>query len=96
MVWGARAAADNARAAGFDGVELHGTSGYLPMQFLCSGTNHRSDDYGGSTPNRARFMVACLAAMADAIGSARVGLRLNPATPTTTRRTTTPRHRTPS
>lgn len=72
------AAADNARAAGFDGVELHGTSGYLPMQFLCSGTNHRSDDYGGSTPKRARFMVACLAAMADAIGSARVGLRLNP------------------
>jgi NADPH2 dehydrogenase/N-ethylmaleimide reductase len=71
-------AALNARAAGFDGVELHGTSGYLPMQFLSSGTNRRSDEYGGPAVNRARFAFECLRAMADAIGPGRVGLRLNP------------------
>ncbi len=71
-------AAANAREAGFDGVELHGTSGYLPMQFLCSGTNRRDDDYGGAVANRARFAVECLHAMAQAIGAGRVGLRLNP------------------
>lgn len=73
-----RQAALHARAAGFDGVELHGTSGYLPMQFLSSGTNRRTDHYGGHAANRARFAVECLRAMADAIGSGRVGLRLNP------------------
>ncbi len=71
-------AALNARAAGFDGVELHGTSGYLPMQFLSSTTNHRSDEYGGDAAHRARFAFECLRAMADAIGPGRVGLRLNP------------------
>jgi NADPH2 dehydrogenase/N-ethylmaleimide reductase len=71
-------AAVNARAAGFDGVELHGTSGYLPMQFLSSGTNHRTDAYGGPPAQRARFAFECLAAMAGAIGAGRVGLRLNP------------------
>ena len=73
-----RQAAINARAAGFDGVELHCTSGYLPMQFMCSGTNHRSDDYGGSVGNRVRFALECLQAMAEAIGAGRVGLRFNP------------------
>lgn len=73
-----RQAALNARAAGFDGVELHGTSGYLPMQFLSSGSNQRSDAYGGDAAGRARFAFECLAAMADAIGAGRVGLRLNP------------------
>lgn len=73
-----RQAALNARAAGFDGVELHGTSGYLPMQFLSSSTNQRTDAYGGSTANRARFAVDCLREMAAAIGPGRVGLRLNP------------------
>lgn len=73
-----RRAALLAREAGFDGVELHGTSGYLPMQFLCSGTNLRDDEYGGSAPNRARFALECLEAMADAIGPGRVGLRVNP------------------
>jgi NADPH2 dehydrogenase/N-ethylmaleimide reductase len=73
-----REAALRAREAGFDGVELHGTSGYLPMQFLCSGTNLRDDIYGGNTSNRARFALECLAAMADAIGPGRVGLRINP------------------
>ena len=71
-------AAANARAAGFDGVELHGTSGYLPMQFLSSGTNLRTDEYGGNAAARARFAVECLAAMTQAIGPGRVGLRLNP------------------
>jgi NADPH2 dehydrogenase/N-ethylmaleimide reductase len=71
-------AARHARKAGFDGVELHGTSGYLPMQFLSSGTNLRSDEYGGPAANRARFAFECLRAMAAAIGAGRVGLRLNP------------------
>lgn len=70
------AAASRAREAGFDGVELHCTSGYLPMQFMCSGTNQRTDEYGGSAENRVRFPVECLAAMADAIGPGRVGLRI--------------------
>jgi len=73
-----RQAALNARAAGFDGVELHGTSGYLPMQFLSSGTNLRTDEYGGNATARARFAYECLSTMADAIGPGRVGLRLNP------------------
>nr|WP_298380821.1 alkene reductase [uncultured Halomonas sp.] len=73
-----RQAALNAREAGFDGVELHVTSGYLPMQFLCSGTNQRTDEYGGSIANRVRFVVECLEAMAEAIGADRVALRVNP------------------
>ena len=71
-------AAMRARLAGFDGVELHGTSGYLPMQFLSSGTNLRDDGYGGAAAQRARFTIECLQAMALMIGSGRVGLRLNP------------------
>jgi NADPH2 dehydrogenase/N-ethylmaleimide reductase len=73
-----RQAAILAREAGFDGVELHGTSGYLPMQFLCTGTNQRDDVYGGSALHRSRFTLECLAAMAEAIGPGRVGLRVNP------------------
>ena len=73
-----RQAALNARAAGFDGVELHGTSGYLPMQFLSSGCNRRDDEYGGNAAHRARFAFECLREMAAAIGAGRVGLRLNP------------------
>ena len=68
-------AARNALEAGFDGVELHCTSGYLPMQFMCSGTNQRTDAYGGSVANRVRFVAECLQAMAAAIGAGRVGLR---------------------
>lgn len=71
-------AARNALEAGFDGVELHCTSGYLPMQFMATGSNQRSDAYGGSLANRVRFPVECLAAMAEAIGPGRVGLRMNP------------------
>ncbi len=71
-------AARRALAAGFDGVELHGTSGYLTLQFLYSGTNRRTDHWGGAAPARCRFAVECLGAMAAAIGADRVGLRLNP------------------
>lgn len=73
-----RRAALLAREAGFDGVELHCTSGYLPLQFMYSGTNQRSDEYGGSVRNRVRFALECLQAMAGAIGAGRVGFRVNP------------------
>lgn len=76
-----RQAALNARAAGFDGVELHGTSGYLPMQFIASNSNQRDDRYGGSLENRIRFTLEVLEAMAGAIGAGRVGLRLCPGNP---------------
>lgn len=71
-------AARNAVATGFDGVELHCTSGYLPMQFLATGTNQRTDRYGGSPANRARFVVEVLEALAAAIGPGRVGFRISP------------------
>jgi N-ethylmaleimide reductase len=67
-----------ALAAGFDGVELHAASGYLPEQFLSSGSNHRQDRYGGSTANRARFVLEVLAAMKAEAGSDRVGIKLSP------------------
>lgn len=72
------AAAKRAIDAGFDGVELHGTSGYLSLQFLHSSTNQRTDEYGGNAASRARFAMECLGAMGEAIGVDRVGLRLNP------------------
>jgi N-ethylmaleimide reductase len=72
----------NALAAGFDGVELHSASGYLPMQFLSTGTNKRTDGYGGSVQNRIRFVVEALEAMIAAAGSAsRVGIKISPAMP---------------
>ncbi|WP_175650502.1 alkene reductase [Pseudomonas sp. Marseille-P9899] len=76
-----RQAALNAREAGFDGVELHCTSGYLPMQFLASGSNQRTDAYGGSAENRVRFVVETVQAMADAIGGGRVAARFCPGNP---------------
>jgi N-ethylmaleimide reductase len=76
-----RRATENAFSAGFDGVELHCTSGYLPAQFLCSGTNKRTDDYGGSAPNRARFILEVLEAMASVDGAQRVGMRICPDNP---------------
>jgi N-ethylmaleimide reductase len=76
-----RQAALNARAAGFDGVELHGTSGYLPMQFIATNSNLREDRYGGPLENRIRFTLEVLEAMAGAIGAGRVGLRLCPGNP---------------
>lgn len=71
-------AARNARAAGLDGVELHCASGYLPMQFLSSNTNQRTDGYGGTAANRVRFVVELLEALAAEIGPGRVGLRICP------------------
>lgn len=72
----------NALAAGFDGVELHSASGYLPMQFLSSNTNLRTDGYGGSVQNRIRFVVEALEAMIAAAGdSSRVGIKISPAMP---------------
>ena len=64
--------------AGFDGVELHAASGYLPMQFLSSGSNLRTDRYGGSAEKRARFSVEALEAMAAVAGADRVGIKLSP------------------
>jgi N-ethylmaleimide reductase len=72
------AAARNAVAAGMDGIELHCASGYLPMQFLSTNTNHRTDMYGGSAENRVRFVVETLSALAGAIGPGRVGFRICP------------------
>lgn len=74
-------AARNARAAHMDGVELHCTSGYLPMQFLSTGSNIRTDRYGGSTRNRVRFAVETLEALAGAVGAGRVGMRIFPGNP---------------
>jgi N-ethylmaleimide reductase len=73
----ARGAA-NAKAAGFDGVELHGANGYLVDQFLRDGTNRRTDRYGGDVPNRARFLLEVTAALVDVWGAGRVGVRLSP------------------
>jgi N-ethylmaleimide reductase len=72
------AAARNALAAGLDGVELHCASGYLPMQFLSSNSNRRSDAYGGTAANRVRFVVETLAALAAAVGPGRIGFRICP------------------
>ncbi len=71
-------ATSHARAAGFDGVELHGAFGYLPDQFLQSGTNQRTDRYGGSVENRARFLLEVVDAMAGAWAAERVGVKLSP------------------
>ncbi len=71
----------NAFAAGFDGVELHCTSGYLPAQFLSTGTNQRTDSYGGSLENRLRFVLEVLSAMCSVEGADRVGMRICPGNP---------------
>jgi N-ethylmaleimide reductase len=72
------AAARRAVDAGFDGVELHAGAGYLPMQFLATGTNRRTDAYGGSARRRVRFVVELLEALAAAVGADRVGLKVTP------------------
>jgi N-ethylmaleimide reductase len=73
-----RQASINAFEAGFDGVELHCASGYLPAQFLSPGSNQRDDEYGGSLENRVRFVREVLEAMASVKGAPRVGLRICP------------------
>lgn len=72
------AAAQNAVAAGFDGVQIHGANGYLVDQFLRDGANFRTDKYGGSIENRIRFMSEVLEAVGGAIGMDRVGIRFSP------------------
>ncbi|MGB6102431.1 MAG: alkene reductase [Pusillimonas sp.] len=71
-------AARRAIEAGFDGVELHAASGYLPEQFLSSGSNQRQDQYGGSVQGRSRFVLEVLAAMAAQAGADRVGVKISP------------------
>jgi N-ethylmaleimide reductase len=74
-------AAKNAMAAGFDGVEVHGANGYLLEQFLRDSANDRTDEYGGSIPNRARLLIEVMSSIANTIGPGRTALRLSPVTP---------------
>ncbi len=73
-----RRGAQNAQAAGFDGVELHGANGYLLDQFLQDGANHRTDEYGGPIENRARLMLEAADAAISVFGPGRVGMHLAP------------------
>ena len=73
-----RIAAQNAMAAGFDGVEIHGANGYLIDEFIESGSNKRSDRYGGSLANRSRFLLEVVEAVTQVWDSNRVGVRLSP------------------
>jgi N-ethylmaleimide reductase len=73
-----RRGAQNAKDAGFDGVEVHGANGYLLDQFLEDGSNQRTDEYGGAVENRARLLFEVLGAVCQVWGSARVGVRLSP------------------
>ncbi|WP_027059794.1 alkene reductase [Mesorhizobium loti] len=76
-----RAAKAAIEVAGFDGVEIHGANGYLIDQFLRSGTNHRTDNYGGSIENRTRLLFEVVDAVTAAIGAGKTGIRLSPVTP---------------
>jgi len=73
-----RQAALNAIDAGFDGVELQGANGHLIEEFLANGTNKRTDSYGGSKENRARFLLDIVSELSLAIGADRLGVRLSP------------------
>jgi N-ethylmaleimide reductase len=73
-----RKAAERAKAAGFDGVELHAANGYLPDQFLQDGINKRTDIYGGSIENRSRFLLQVVEAMVSVWGGNRVAVRIAP------------------
>ncbi len=76
-----RTAARHAIEAGFDGVEIHGAHGYLIDAFLRDGSNHRTDQYGGSIENRARFLVEVMTAVIGEIGAGKVGIRISPVSP---------------
>ncbi len=78
IVAGFAAAARNAQAAGFDGVEVHGANGYLLDEFLRDGSNRRSGPYGGPLEHRARLLLEVLEAVCGVWGSRRVGLRVSP------------------
>jgi N-ethylmaleimide reductase len=71
-------AARNAMEAGFDGVELHAANGYLPSQFLAESANQRTDEYGGSIPNKARFVLEVMQELISAVGSDKVGIKISP------------------
>ena len=82
LVHSYQAAARNAvDTAGFDGVEIHGANGYLLDQFLKTGSNQRTDDYGGSIENRTRLLLEVTRAVTAAVGGGRTGIRLSPVTP---------------
>jgi 2,4-dienoyl-CoA reductase-like NADH-dependent reductase (Old Yellow Enzyme family) len=78
IIEGFRKGAENAKLAGFDGVEIHGANGYLLDQFLQDGSNHRTDEYGGSIENRARLMLEVADAAISIWGAKRVGMHLAP------------------
>lgn len=78
IVAGFRKAAENALAAGFDGIEVHGANGYLLDEFLRDGANQRGGPYGGSVENRARLLFEVVEAVSAVWGSDRVGLRISP------------------
>jgi N-ethylmaleimide reductase len=73
-----RKGAENAKEAGFDGIEVHGANGYLLDQFLQDGSNKRTDNYGGSIENRARLLLEVVDAVISVWGKSRVGVRLSP------------------
>ncbi len=73
-----RKAAENALAAGFDGVELHAANGYLLHEFMHETSNKRTDEYGGSVENKARITLEVLDILVDTLGSDKVGIRLSP------------------
>ena len=75
-----RRAASNAKAAGFDGVEVHSANNYLLEQFIRDSTNHRTDQYGGSIENRLRFPLGVVDTVVEVWGAKRVGIRISPAT----------------
>ncbi|GGB72793.1 alkene reductase [Flavobacterium suaedae] len=74
-------AAKNAMEAGFDGVELHAANGYLPSQFLAESSNQRTDNYGGSIPNKVRFVVEVMQELIDAVGGEKLGIKISPLHP---------------
>ena len=73
-----RIGAQNAKEAGFDGLELHGGHGYLIDQFLRNGTNKRTDEYGGSIQNRCRLALEVIDQLIDVFGSKKVGIKISP------------------
>lgn len=78
IIAGFRKAAENAKAAGFDGVEVHGANGYLLDEFLRDGANKRTGPYGGALENRARLLLEVTAAVSGVFGPDRVGVRISP------------------
>lgn len=83
-------AAENAKAAGFDGIELHGAHGYLLDQFLRDGSNTRSDIYGGPIENRVRLVLEVVDAVSNVFGKGRVGIRISPVSPANDARDSNP------